>query len=505
MLFSCCVLSGHALVPRGASAASRPELGPPLARVVTSQDDLGHRRGRGTRRRELGRHRLGLDGPVPARRCRRERSRLLDQSRVVLQPPALVEADGGHDPTPTQTTTAVLDRLWVTTSRRRTGATPTDDVDAEPATRSRVADAGGSRARSSPCCRRDLGPSTALSQCSIAEWHCTARGARATSPPQTGPVMTPWMSKAATSVAAHAPLAGRQPGALQPLHVADRAERGHDHVHVQRGPVGERGTVHVTVRVTLERGHRDAGAQVHAVVAVHLRGDPPDHPAERADQRRLAALGNGHVRPSSRQTEATSEPMNPAPTTPARDGRPTPPAARPRRPRADGVSGQRVPRVEPGARTPADQRAVVPTCSPPATAPGGVVRSSQSPPLSRQCGRSPHARQLRVVGRHPPRDLPTAGAVVRLVRLVPMMVGVPKPSSRNASAGAGDEAPTMTMRPLRNSSTAARTASRCSYRPSRHRLVSRSPVSRSTAMAAPGRLAAARRTRTRSASSGLRS
>ena len=30
------------------------------------------------------------------------------------------------------------------------------------------------------------------------------------------------------------------------------------------------------------------------MVALHLRGDPPDHAAERTDERRLAALGDGH-------------------------------------------------------------------------------------------------------------------------------------------------------------------------------------------------------------------
>ena len=31
------------------------------------------------------------------------------------------------------------------------------------------------------------------------------------------------------------------------------------------------------------------------MVALHLRGDPPDHAAEGTDERALAALGDGHV------------------------------------------------------------------------------------------------------------------------------------------------------------------------------------------------------------------
>ena len=127
---------------------------------------------------------------------------------------------------------------------------------------------------------------------------------------------------AAAGVAADAPQAGRQPGALQPLDVADRAERGHHHVGLERGAVGERGAAHVSVRVALRATSPTTPvAQVHAVLALHLRGDPRRSPRR---ARRPAAprprSATVTARPSSRQTEATSEPMNPAPTTSTRPG-----------------------------------------------------------------------------------------------------------------------------------------------------------------------------------------
>ena len=88
-------------------------------------------------------------------------------------------------------------------------------------------------------------------------------------------VTTPLMSKARhAGVAADAPAAGCQSGAFQPLDVADRAERRHRHVDLERAPVGEAGTPQTSVRVALERRHRDAAAQVHAVLALHIGGDP---------------------------------------------------------------------------------------------------------------------------------------------------------------------------------------------------------------------------------------
>ena len=46
-------------------------------------------------------------------------------------------------------------------------------------------------------------------------------------------------------------------------------------------------------RVALEAGDHDAAAQVHPVLAVQLRGDRADHPAERTHQGRVGALGDG--------------------------------------------------------------------------------------------------------------------------------------------------------------------------------------------------------------------
>ena len=49
------------------------------------------------------------------------------------------------------------------------------------------------------------------------------------------------------------------------------------------------------VRVSFQRLHRDPEAQVDAVVPLHLGGDPADHTAERADERRVGALGDGDL------------------------------------------------------------------------------------------------------------------------------------------------------------------------------------------------------------------
>ena len=61
------------------------------------------------------------------------------------------------------------------------------------------------------------------------------------------------LEDATAGVASDAPRAGRQPGALQPFHVADRPQRGHHHVGLDGGPVREPSTLHVSARVALQR------------------------------------------------------------------------------------------------------------------------------------------------------------------------------------------------------------------------------------------------------------
>src|SRR5215472_5061255 len=77
--------------PRRLLINSRPEFGPPLGRVMTSQNNVW-KGSRAARIRELGRHRLHLR-PVVARRWRWEWSRALDLCRVIFQPLAVVEGD----------------------------------------------------------------------------------------------------------------------------------------------------------------------------------------------------------------------------------------------------------------------------------------------------------------------------------------------------------------------------------------------------------------------------
>ena len=176
---------------------------------------------------------------------------------------------------------------------------------------------------------------------------------------------------------------------------------------------------HVSVRVALERRHRDAGAQVHAVVALHLRGDPPDHPAERADQRRLAALGDGHgeVELAADRGHLRADEPGADDQDPPGPGRQRAPAARPRR-RACGCvntpsSAASVGLNQGRARTPvAISRRSYRTCSPSARQhlPGGPIQSGRrhpEPPLGVD---RPQARQRGVVGRHPALAAPASRA-----------------------------------------------------------------------------------------------
>ena len=148
-------------------------------------------------------------------------------------------------------------------------------------------------------CAATAAPKTALSQCSSREKLVLVQhvgGARDVARDEDAVGHHPVdVEGAAAGVAGHAPEAGGEPGTLQPFDVAERPERRHHHVDVERGPVGEAGTPHVSARVSFQRLDRDAGAEVDPVVALHLGGDLADHTAERADERRVGALGDGHV------------------------------------------------------------------------------------------------------------------------------------------------------------------------------------------------------------------
>ena len=98
---------------------------------------------------------------------------------------------------------------------------------------------------------------------------------------------------AAPRIGRDAERAGRQPRAVQPLHVPHGAEGDDDHVHVESSAVGQAGLAHPAV--ALERRHLDPRAEIDAVVALEVGGDLPDHVAERTAQRRPSPLDERHV------------------------------------------------------------------------------------------------------------------------------------------------------------------------------------------------------------------
>ena len=131
----------------------------------------------------------------------------------------------------------------------------------------------------------------------------------------------PLTSKArqpASQATPHGP--GGQPGAVQPLDVADRAERDHGHVGIEHGAVGQVGAAQPAVAVTLQRGDRDAAAQVDAVLALQSAATPPitppSAPTSGAGPRSATVTGRSQLAAA----EATSEPVNPAPMTSTRPG-----------------------------------------------------------------------------------------------------------------------------------------------------------------------------------------
>ena len=134
-------------------------------------------------------------------------------------------------------------------------------------------------------------------------------------------VTTPLMSKArqpASQATPQKPRARPAPSSHSTLR-SDPSD-AHHHVDIECSPVGEFGAPHVSVRVSFQRLDRDSGAKVDSSVALHLGGDLADHTAESADQRGSARSATVTSRPSSRQTEAISEPIKPAPMIRTRPG-----------------------------------------------------------------------------------------------------------------------------------------------------------------------------------------
>ena len=165
------------------------------------------------------------------------------------------------------------------------------------------------------------------------------------------------------------------------------------------------------------------------MVALHLRGDPPDHAAERTDERRLGALGDGHGqaelaadRGHLRADESGADDQDP----PGPGRQPlTQPGRVIARADAEHPVQRGFRRVEPGPGADAGgyQQEVVPNLLAVGQAHllGGAIQSGRrlpEPPLGVD---RPPARQRGVVGRHPPLQdlLREWGPIVRLVRLIP--------------------------------------------------------------------------------------
>src|SRR5215510_535503 len=321
------------------------------------------------------------------------------------------------------------------------------------------------------------------------------------------------VESAAAGVAGHAPEAGGEPSPLQPFSVADRPERRQHHVDVEHAPVGEAGPPHVSARVAFQRLDGDPEAQVDPVVPLHLSGDPADHTAKRANERRLSALSDRHGevelatdRGNLRADKAGADDQDP----------PRPGCQRRLQLRRVIARAQRehpvqrgLRRVEPGPRAGAgrDQQAVERDLVAIGEAHllAGPIQTGSGhaePPLRID---RPQARQLGMVGRHPPLQhlLREGGAIVWLVRLIPddgqgtaeALVAQGFGSAEPCQGGADDDDPAVSLKVLYQSRYQGRDA---------HDVVPSSVAShRSTRIACTGQDAAARSTRWRCASSGL--
>src|SRR5580704_6182224 len=107
---------------------------------------------------------------------------------------------------------------------------------------------------------------------------------------------------AAARITGNAPKATCKASTLQPFRVADGTKRRHHHLDVESRPVGESGTSHVSSRITFQCLDRDARAEVHSVIPLHLGSDVADDATESADQWSLGTLGDGHS-----ETELTTD------------------------------------------------------------------------------------------------------------------------------------------------------------------------------------------------------
>ena len=289
-----------------ALACPRPVLGVPLVGVVTRQDDIGNR-GWDTSSGKVGRHRMRIGRPVESGGRGRERARPLDLRSVEVNPFAVVKGDRADDAAPPAIgggkPTLFDGALRNDDLVAEGGHADRLDVDAElarPEARARAEVEAGARFRRSPCCGpRSPPPRTALSQCSIERnWYSYSTwGARAISPAtKMLSVTTPWMSNA------------RQPAsqATPQKPAASPAPSSHSMLRIEPSDARTKSTSSV---VPSERRARRTcplaspssactetpSAEIHSVLALHLRGDRADHASERACEWRRGALGDGYL------------------------------------------------------------------------------------------------------------------------------------------------------------------------------------------------------------------
>src|SRR5215467_11398566 len=312
------------------SAASWLELGGPVGRVVAGQDDCGKRR-RGARIRKLRRNRLHVGGMIVPRRRRRERRRSLDQSPVILQPFTVIEGDRADDAAPLTIDggeAALLDGALCNDHLVAEGL-HADALDVD----TKLTRPEGGQRQVRPAVwleahhvvRRDRGPEDRIVPVLQREKLVLVEhvgGARDVARDEdavghhAADVKCP-----AAGVARHAPEAGGEPSPFEPFDVPDRPERRHHDVDVDRDLVRESRPPHVSGRVAFQRlstetPRRRSTPWSRCISAAILPITPPSAPTSGASARSATVTGS----PSSRQTDATSDPMKPAPMTRTRPG-----------------------------------------------------------------------------------------------------------------------------------------------------------------------------------------
>src|SRR5918994_225071 len=87
---------------------------------------------------------------------------------------------------------------------------------------------------------------------------------------------------------------GRESRALEPLDVADRAERDHRNVYVEQFAVGQLSASQPPALVPLQRQDRGVATEVYAVPALQAGGDRTGCASERIGKRSRTALGECH-------------------------------------------------------------------------------------------------------------------------------------------------------------------------------------------------------------------